>query len=44
MGLLFFGKLPTGVHTVDHDDKKLDGEGCLSNNRTNLLGWADEFE
>ena len=40
-GWLFFGPRPSADHTIDHDSKILDKDGCLSNARSNLVGWAD---
>jgi hypothetical protein len=44
MGWAFFGPRPSEAHTVDHDNKTLDADGCLSNALSNLLGWADKSE
>jgi len=41
VGWFLFGVRPSEQHTIDHDDKALDDDGCLSNKWTNLLGWAD---
>lgn len=41
VGWLLFGTRPSEQHTIDHDDKTLDSDGCLSNRWSNLLGWAD---
>jgi hypothetical protein len=44
MGWAFFGARPSEAHTVDHDDKTLDADGCLINTLSNLLGWADQSQ
>ena len=44
MGWAFFGERPSESHTIDHDNKDLDTDGCLSNARSNLLGWADQSQ
>ena len=43
MGWVFFGPRKNDEDTVDHIDPTLiDDEGCLSNARSNLAGWADK--
>lgn len=40
-GWLLFGSRPSDNHTVDHNSKVLDRDGCFDNSFVNLLGWAD---
>lgn len=44
LGRINFGEPPSLEHTIDHDRKELDEEGCLSNAVSNLIGWADRSE
>jgi hypothetical protein len=43
-GTLLHGERPSNLHTMEHESKELDEDGCLSNSASNLVGWFDKKE
>jgi len=44
LGELIHGPRPSDKHTMEHVDKTLDADGCLSNAAANLGGWFSKKE
>ena len=44
LGELIYGPRPSDEHTMEHVDKTLDADGCLSNAASNLGGWFSKKE
>jgi hypothetical protein len=42
IGIELFGARPHDAFTIDHIEKDLDNDGCLSNKPSNLNGWASK--
>ena len=44
IGRVIFGMPPSAKHTINHGNHDLDEDGCYSNSRSNLRGWASSSE
>jgi hypothetical protein len=44
LGTLLYGERPSDEHTMEHRNKELDEDGCLSNAADNLVGWFNKIE